>query len=76
MVRDNTNLLIIFKQDDRNLRHIFDDHVNTDMLYERFKIICNKALKCENGFLLTDKERDNINNGRYRIGFEKIVTKI
>lgn len=27
LVRDNENFLILFKYDDKNLRHIFDDHL-------------------------------------------------
>lgn len=65
-MRDNTNLLIVFKLDDRNLRHTYDDHVNTDMIFEKFKTILSKAWEYEKGFLLIDKEKD-INNGRYRI---------
>ena len=31
LVRDNANFLIIFKQDNLNLKHIYDDHINTDI---------------------------------------------
>lgn len=27
----------IFKQDDMNLRHVYTDHVNTDMPFKNFK---------------------------------------
>ncbi|XZQ52184.1 MAG: ATPase/DNA packaging protein [Candidatus Karelsulcia muelleri] len=33
LVRDNANFLILFKQDDLNLRHVYNDHVNTDMTF-------------------------------------------
>ena len=33
LVRDNVNLLVLFKQDEMNLRHMYADHVNTDMSY-------------------------------------------
>ena len=33
LIRDNTNLVILFKQDDTNLKHIYDDHVNGDMSF-------------------------------------------
>ena len=32
-IRDNVNLLAVFRQDDMNLKHIDNDHVNTDMTY-------------------------------------------
>lgn len=69
-MRNNTNLLIVFKLDDRNLRHTYDKH-----WFEKFKTIFSKAWEYEKGFLLIDKEKD-INNGRYRIRFENIVTNI
>jgi len=32
LIRDNANLLILFKQDDTNLKHVYNDYVNTDCL--------------------------------------------
>jgi len=54
LVRDNANLVILFKQDETNLRHVYDDHVNTDMPYSQFREIC---LACwpNHGFLVIDK---------------------
>ncbi|KAG5313778.1 SETMR methyltransferase, partial [Acromyrmex insinuator] len=47
LLRDNANLLILFKQDDTNLKHVYNDHVNTDMSYEDFcelcRCCCNKS---------------------------------
>jgi len=74
LVRDNTNFLIAFKQDDRNLHHIYKDHVNTDMSYDQFKDICTQIWKRgKNKFLVIDKER-TLNNGRYRSGFDIFIT--
>lgn len=72
LVRDNANLLVIFKQDDTNLKHVYNDHVNTDMSYNKFKDTCSQAWKDNNGFLVIDKESD-IENGRYRKGFDGFV---
>ena len=36
LIRDNANLLILFKQDGTNLKRVYNDHVNTDMSYEDF----------------------------------------
>ena len=38
---DNANFLILFKQDGTNLKHIYNDHVNTDILYENFCTLCH-----------------------------------
>lgn len=72
LIRDNANMIVLFRQDDLNLRHVYNDHVNTDMKYDRFKDICSKAWEDRYGFLVVDKD-SLINNGRYRIGFDRFV---
>lgn len=72
LIRDNVNLLIIFKQDDTNLKHIYNDHVGSDMAFQKFKEICGKAWEEKYGFLVIDKDQ-SIQNGRYRIGFDRFV---
>jgi len=37
LVIDNSNFLIIQKQDDTNLRHIFNDHSSSDMDFSEFR---------------------------------------
>lgn len=72
LIRDNVNFLIVFKQDDLNLKHIYSDHVNTDFSFDKFKHICSEAWKQKNGFLVLDKDSDP-DRGRYRIGFDKFI---
>lgn len=73
LVRDNANLLLVFRQDERNLRHIFNDHVSPDMTYEVFRSLCEQAWsRNKKGFLTIDKERDK-NKGRYRYNFDFFV---
>lgn len=74
LVRDNANLLLLFRQDERNLRHVYNDHVNTDMTYDNFTQLCRKAWGDGNkhGFLLINKECD-IDKGRYRVGFDQFI---
>lgn len=73
LVRDNANFLIVFKQDDLNLRHIYDDHVNTDMRFAQFKEICSACWDGAGRFLVIDKDSD-LNNGRYRKGFDCFIS--
>lgn len=75
LIRDNCNFLIIFKQDDMNLRHIYYDHVNTDMTFEKFKQLCGTAWKNNHGFVVIDKDSE-IDKGRYRIGLDSFVQDI
>lgn len=73
LVRDNANLIILFKQDDLNLRHVYNNHVNTDMKYDSFKDACAEAWKdSDYGFLVIAKEFP-INAGRYRVGFDRFI---
>lgn len=73
LVRDNANFIILFKQDFRNLQHIYQDHVNTDMSFEMFKKICTNVWDSGNNqFLVIDKER-GIAKGRYRKGLDVFI---
>lgn len=73
LVRDNANLIILFRQDELNLRHIYNDHVNTDMKFDRFKELCSRAWLKPHSFLVIDKE-SGIGSGRYRICFDRFIT--
>ena len=76
LVRDNVNLLIIFRQDEMNLKHIYSNHVNTDMTFKEFQNLCLNCWKDGNhGFIVIDKDRD-VGNGRYRKGFDCFAINI
>lgn len=68
LIRDNANLLILFRQDGTNLKHVYNDHVNTDMTYEEFCALCRECWQRKYGFLVIDKDSE-LRNGRYRRGF-------
>lgn len=72
LIRDNTNLVIIFQQDMTNLKHIFDDHVSVDMNLSEFKNICGNCWRDKAGFLVLDKDC-SLNEGRYRKGFDQYI---
>lgn len=70
LVRDNVNFLVLFRQDDTNLKHVYDDHVNSDMSFAQFRELCHKCWKEDRyGFIVIDRD-SSINNGRYRKGFD------
>lgn len=73
LIRDNANLLILFKQDDLNLKHIYNDHVNTDMTFEEFRKTCAKCWKDKYGFFVIDKDSP-MDKGRYRKGFDTFMS--
>lgn len=57
-----------------NLRHIYNDHINTDMPFDKLKQLCSKACDLHYGFLVIDKDRDK-EKGRYRLGFDTFVQR-
>ena len=72
LLRDNANLIILFRQDELNIRHVYNDHVNSDMPFDAFKAMCASCWKKPHGFLVIDKESDLL-RGRYRMGFDHFI---
>ncbi|KYM97339.1 hypothetical protein ALC62_11983 [Cyphomyrmex costatus] len=72
LIRDNANLLILFKQGDTNLKHVYNDYVNTDMSYEDFCELCRCCWQQKYGFVVIDKD-SAFTNGRYRKGFNEFA---
>lgn len=72
LVRDNANLLVLFKQDDINLRHIYDEHVNTDMSWKEFRDMCSKIWSDSYSYLVINKDCEK-NKGCYRKQFDTFV---
>lgn len=72
LIRDNANMIIMFKQDDLNMRNIYRDHVNTDMSYDSFMKVCQKCWEDKYGFLVISKDND-LEKGRYRKGFNEYI---
>ena len=72
LVRDNANLICIFPQDRTNIKHIYDDHVNTDMSFNTFLEICALCWKEPFSFLVINKD-NAIGMGRYRKKFDEFI---
>jgi hypothetical protein len=73
LIRDNTNLLVLFRQDETNLRHIYNDFgVGCDMKFEQFRDLCTKCWSEKYGFVVIDMDSD-VNKGRYRKGFDQFI---
>lgn len=63
LIRDNANFIILFKQDDRNLRHVYDEHVNSQVDWIMFKKMCGTCWSQPFGFLVIDKDNNNFRKG-------------
>nr|DAC81269.1 TPA_asm: FtsK [Bos-associated insect adintovirus 2] len=72
LIRDNANVVVLFKQDDTNLKHVYQDHVGTDMAFDEFKQICFHCWKIPFQFLSIFTESD-LNRGRYRKNFDYFI---
>ena len=73
LVRDNANFIVLFKQDDLNLKHVYNNHVGGDLNFQEFKKLCDDCWKENYGFLVIDKQSP-INDGRYRCKFDEYIT--
>lgn len=72
LIRDNSNIIVLFKQDDMNLRHVYDEHVSPDVSYDVFKQMCSECWNDNFNTLVIVKDFD-LKNGRYRKGFDKFI---
>lgn len=73
LIRDNANFIILFKQDDLNLRHIYNDYsVACDMKFDEFRKMCNTCWRDKYGFAIIDLDSEP-NFGRYRKGFDQFL---
>jgi hypothetical protein len=72
LIRDNANLIILFKQDEMNLKHVYQDHVSPDISWDQFLCLCHEVWNETHSFVMIDKESD-LRNGRFRKGFDKFV---
>jgi len=63
LICDNANFLILFKQDCTNLKHVYNDHVNTDMSYDEFCTLSRDYWQQKYGFLVIDKNTMHLKAG-------------
>lgn len=73
LIRDNCNLLVLFRQDDVNLKHVYNDMgVACDMKFEDFRKFCLESWREKFGFAVISLDSD-VNDGRYRKGFSNFL---
>ena len=58
-IRENANFICLFPQDLKNLNHIFDDHVASDMTKEEFRQLCKTAWEKQHGCVIINLSRKN-----------------
>lgn len=73
LIRENANFIILFRQDDMNIKHIYSDFgLSSDLSFEKFKMMCKQCWEKQYEFLVIDVER-SINNGKFRKGFDNFI---
>ena len=60
----------MFPQDLKNLNHIFEDHVGSNMTREEFRHLCKVSWKKQHGFVIIDRNSKK-HNGKYRGGLDE-----
>jgi len=68
-IRENVNFFCLFPQDQKNIDHIFNDHVSQDMTKEQFKKLFKTAWSKPYNFVVIDLTSTK-NCGKYRSGFD------
>ena len=70
-IRDNANMFILFKQDDRALKYFYETHLSGDMDFKEFKQFCDDAWTKKHGFVVINLW-DNANRGRFRNNYSHV----
>lgn len=73
LIRDNCNFVILFRQDDLNLKHVYNDMgVNVDMKFDAFRDFCLQCWREPYGFACISLEHTT-DSGRYRKKFDEYL---
>ena len=64
-IRENANFICLFKQDAKNVNHLYQDHVGDDMTKQEFKAFCKKVWSMPHGFITIDLS-SGMYSGKYR----------
>jgi len=66
-IRENVNFICLFPQDLKNINHIYNDHVSSDMPKEEFRNLCKTVWNEPHSFVVIDLSSKK-NEGKYRRG--------
>lgn len=74
LIRENANVIILFKQDEMNLKHVYTDHIGSmDFSFDTFKNICSMCWSGEPFSFVSIFKDNELNGGRYRKGFDEFI---
>ena len=72
-IRENANMFILFKQDDKTLKYFHETHISGDMNFAEFKKFCDSAWSKKHGFVVINIWDDSY-CGRYLSNYDSIYT--
>jgi len=64
-IRENASFICLFLQDLKNVNHIYNDHVSSDMSKEDFRYLCKETWKEPHSFVVIDLTNEK-DEGKYR----------
>jgi hypothetical protein len=67
-IRENSNIIILFPQNPKNLTHIHQDHCG-EISFQNFKDFCNQVWSEKYNFVTLDLTRSSL--GKYRQNFDR-----
>lgn len=70
-IRENANLFILFRQDDKTLKYFYETHISGDMNLQEFKNFCHGAWSRKHGFVVINIW-DEAHCGRYWSNYDNI----
>lgn len=75
-IRENANVFILFKQDDKALKYFYETHVSGDMDFKEFREkFCDDAWSTKHGFVVINLWEESY-CGRYIGNYEYIYTPL
>ena len=72
-IRPNSNIFILFKQDDKTLKYFHETHISGDMDFKEFKQFCDSAWDKKHGFVVVNIW-DEALFGQYWDNYSKVYT--
>ena len=69
-IRENANFICMFPQDLKNLNHLFQDHMDSDMTRKEFRQLCKVAWEKQHLFVIIDLYSKK-HSGKYRSGLDE-----
>ena len=72
-IRENANIFILFKQDEKTLKYFHETHISGDMDFKEFKSFCQNAWDKKHGFVVINIW-DDAYCGRYWANYNTVYT--